>query len=225
MERIKNVIFDFDGTLADTTAEIVSVTKATILELGLPAKSHAECCAMIGVKMEDIGPEFWPGIAGLGQLFADTYRRIAAERGQGYGASLFPGVRETLSLLRDRGIGLAVASSRQNRSLTGYLEHLSILDFFCRVVGGDDVARAKPAPDAVESICRSVGWEAGECVMVGDAVVDLQMGKAAGALTCAAAYGNQAREVLERERPTFVIESISELESLIFSPRLPPRHS
>lgn len=215
MEKTKHLIFDFDGTLADTAPEIVVVTRATIRELGLAEKTEAECRSMIGVKMEEIGPMFWPGIPGLGQLFADTYRRIAAATRRGMTASLFPGVSETLTALRRDGYDLAVASSRSRVSLTDYLDHLAIRDLFVQIVGGDDVPRAKPAPDAVLRLCRDRGWEPGACLMVGDAVVDIQMGASAGARTCAAAYGNQPRETLLTASPTYVIAAFTDLAALL----------
>ena len=75
----KNIIFDFDGTLADTTANILATMHQTISELGLPPRTDDECRATIGLRLEDIPPVLWPEVQDISEKYAATYRRIFEE--------------------------------------------------------------------------------------------------------------------------------------------------
>ena len=79
MNRIKIAILDFDGTLGDTTEVIIRTMQATIRELGLPARTDAECAAMIGLRLVEVPPVLFPEIGLDRDLYAATYRRLFHE--------------------------------------------------------------------------------------------------------------------------------------------------
>ena len=76
MSRIKNIILDFDGTLGDTASVIIQTMQATIGELGLPQRSDEECAAMIGLRLIEIPKVLFPECGDIGELYAETYRRL-----------------------------------------------------------------------------------------------------------------------------------------------------
>ncbi|MDE5727379.1 MAG: HAD family hydrolase, partial [Duncaniella sp.] len=189
MKRIKNLIFDFDGTLADTSSVIIATMQAAIGRLGLPERTDEECASMIGLRLEEIPAVLWPGLPVQSKEFAATYREIFDRRKDTHGVELFPGVGRTLDVLSRLGFGMAIASSRSHRSLDEYVERLGMGGVFSLVVGGNDVANGKPAPDAVLSITDRMGWNPAETMVVGDARFDILMGRNAGTETCAVSYG------------------------------------
>ena len=212
---IKNVIFDFDGTLADTAPVILATMQDTIAELALPPRSEDECRSMIGLPLERIPDELWPGMPELSARFAATYRRIFDRKRKDMTAPLFDGVAETLRALHGEGYGLAVATSRSHASLGEYVEMYGLMELFSYMVGGNDVERCKPWPDPIEKICAHTGWSAGECLMVGDEVYDIEMGHNAGCKTCAVTYGNMTREQLASSHPHAMIDTFRELLAVV----------
>lgn len=214
-QRIKNIILDFDGTLVDTAPLIIATMQATIAELGLPSRTDDECRATIGIRLEDIPDTLWPGNDDTGK-FADTYRRIFEKLKRPLAVKCFPEVLETLNRMYHRGCRMAIASSRSRKSLEEYVELFGISEYFDMLVGGNDVANGKPAPDPVLKILHTCGWKASNTITVGDATVDILMGRAAGTLTCAVTYGNGTRNELGAAAPSYIIDSFDGLESIIF---------
>ncbi|MCC8071079.1 MAG: HAD family hydrolase [Bacteroidales bacterium] len=209
--RIRNLIFDFDGTLLDTAPIILDTMQATIRELGLPARSEAECRATIGLRLEEIGRRLFPDNQEAWETYAPTYRRIFAEHNQPGRAVPFPGVVETIEALAASGYNLAIATSRSHWSLQEFVEQMGWQGVMKQLVGGDDVSRGKPAPDAALKILSEQGWKAEETMMVGDMTYDILMGKAAGLWTCGVTYGNGSRRELEEAGADWVIDRFEEL--------------
>ena len=215
MGKIRNIIFDFDGTLVDTAPLIVTTMRAASRDLGIEERSDVEYRSTIGVRLEDVAAMLWPGNDTARELFAVTYRRKFDELPRPLDVKCFEDVRETLAWLSDAGFSLAIASSRNGESLREYLDMFGITGYFSEVIGGDDVTHGKPSPEPVLTILERCGWSAGETLTVGDAPVDIAMGRDAGTLTCAVIYGNGKESELRSEHPTFVISDIAALIPLV----------
>lgn len=203
---IKQLIFDFDGTLTDTAPVILATMAATIKEMGLPSPTIGQCRATIGMRLEDIPDVLFPGIPNISASFSETYRRIFTQENKPGIAKPFPGVDKTLRLLHSHGYSMAMASSRNRESLRDFIEGFGWTDLFCMLIGGEDVVEAKPAPEPVLTICGKMGWEPSETLVAGDATYDILMGHNAGAHTCAVTYGNQSREQLRSASPDCLID-------------------
>ena len=207
----KNIIFDFDGTLADTTANILATMHQTISELGLPPRTDDECRATIGLRLEDIPPVLWPEVKDLSEKYAATYRRIFEEVKKKLRVNLYPGVKETLMDLHERGVNMAIASSRNRSSLEGFVSELGMEDYFQSLIGGGDVREGKPSPEPVNKILEAHGWNPEETLTVGDMDVDILMGLRAGTETCGVTYGNGSAESLQGAGANRLIDSFSSL--------------
>ena len=217
MEReIKLVIFDFDGTLADTKENIILTFQMTMKELGVEIKSRQECAATIGLTLEDAFKVLYPGMAAEKYiLLRDTYRRIFKENRKILVPGLFPEVMETLEELRRRGYLMSIASSRQSPSLHSFLEDMKIAHLFEYAVGGDNVEHPKPAPDAVLQILRHYNLSAEEAFVVGDMPFDINMATNADVKSCGVTWGNADAAQLKESGANYIIDKMSQLLEIL----------
>lgn len=215
MKGIKNIIFDFDGTLVDTAPLIVATMHAAIDRLNLCQKTDDECKATIGIRLEDVPDIFWPGNELAKREFATTFRREFETLRKSVGAECYTGVLWTLEALHSDGYRMAIASSRSHKSLQEYVDEFDIADYFAMLIGGNDVEHGKPAADPVLKILNTCGWNAAETLTMGDAPVDIQMGKAAGTLTCAVTYGNGTEAELAAAGPDYIISDFPALAEIV----------
>ena len=123
MKTIQNLIFDFDGTLADTAPLIMATMQTTIHELQLPPRTDTECRATIGLRLEDVPAELWPGDTVAENTFVAAYRRIFNRLKRPLSVECFPGVLPTLGHLHRSGFRMAIASSRSQRLARRIVEH------------------------------------------------------------------------------------------------------
>lgn len=209
---IKNIILDFDGTLADTSTVIIKTMQATIKELNLPARSDEECAATIGLRLIEIPAVLFPECGNIGGLYAETYRRLFNIFNTDGAVILYPHVADTLKQLKKRGINLTIASSRSRASLIQYAESLGLSSLISYILGADDVKEGKPNPEPVNKILDIFHLKAEETLVVGDTSFDIQMGKNAGTMTCGVSYGNGSRESLRDA--DWVIDDFGELLKL-----------
>lgn len=210
------VIFDFDGTLGDTCANIIKTMQDTFRTLSYPVAGEDAIRATIGLPLEESFRVLLPGQPEAAILeCARVYREIFELNRKELVPGLFPHVVETLRTLQERGFVLSVATSRRSRSLTGFLHDMGIAGFISYQVCADMVEKAKPDPEAVLKTLRELGVAAADALVVGDMPVDILMGRGAGVKTCGVTYGNGSRESLAAAGADWIIDDISELLALI----------
>ena len=212
---IKLIIFDFDGTLGDTRGNIVTTMQMTIAELGLAGRTDDECASKIGLPLDGCFKALYPDeVKETIQICADTYRRIFQENLLTMKPRVFPKVKETLSILKEQGYTLTIASSRCHKSLSELTHDLKIAEFISYFVGADGVENAKPNPEPVLKTLTATGFNASQTLVVGDMNVDILMGLNAGAKTCGVTYGNGKKRELEEAGADYVIDTIDELTEI-----------
>lgn len=206
------IIFDFDGTLADTDKGIIGTFQATLDKMGIARVPEEKIKSVIGLPLKQ---NFTIG-AGLSDEDADRAVTIYRELFMGIAlqtVSLFPGVEETLKALSERGIPMAIASSRSGNSLKELARVLGIDRYIPQdhIFGVESVARPKPAPDLVYAVLARLGAKPEEALVIGDATYDLEMGRAAGAHTCGVTYGNQSAAQLMTACPDYLLDDLRKL--------------
>ena len=212
---IKLIILDFDGTLGDTRANIVLTMRRTLVRLGYAVPDEETIAATIGVPLEKGFEQMLPGISPDDvALCARTYREIFEKCRKELVPNLFLHVMETLDALKEAGYVLTIASSRSYGSLKEFLQEMGIAPYISYVLGANSVTHAKPHPEPVLKTMANMGFTADETLVVGDMPVDIQMGKGAGARTCAVTYGNASREELIAAGADYVIDDFSELTGI-----------
>jgi len=172
------VIFDMDGTLADSSRAIANAINYVRRRLDLPPMEAQEIVSKINDPHLNGAEYFYES-----ERFEARHEEWFAEY---YSANhhkellLYEGILELLEKLKSRGCLLAVATNAYRRSTLETLEHLGILEFFDAVASYDDVERGKPAPDMLLKILKELGVSKEEALFVGDGHRDALAAEAAG---------------------------------------------
>jgi phosphoglycolate phosphatase len=208
---IKYLVFDFDGTLADTTEGIVQTTRATFARMGLPMPDNADIRLGIGLPLKGA-----LHTAGLPENRldegADIYHEVFYEIAPKH-ITIYPGVREGLERLAAKGFRMGIATSRSEHSLIMLLEEHGIRQYFEVLGSVGCVEKPKPAPDLVLWVMDRMGADPSETMVIGDTTYDIQMGTAAGCRTCAVTYGNHPVEILRTASPDLIVDDLRDLAS------------
>lgn len=205
------VILDFDGTLADTQPLILSSLQRTISALHLPSRTDDECKTIIGLPLKKCFITLLGVDDAMAEQCAEVYRRVFNEDNHPGVVTLFPHVLETLNALHDRGLLLAICSSRARPTLDSFVHTFHLEDYIGMIVSADDVQHHKPHPEPVQKILATLQIKPEDALVVGDASYDILMGAAAGCRTCGVTYGNQSATDLRAAGADFLIDDFAEL--------------
>lgn len=207
MARFDAILFDLDGTLLDSIGLILESYRHTLEAHGLPARTDEDVLSGLGTPLE---AQFrrWVGDDGPVAALVETYIAHNLEVHDRF-VKPYPGVTELVRRLD--GTPLAVVTSKRRRGTEMGLRALGLEDAFAVLVCADDVERPKPHPEPVHRALRFLGADPARTVFVGDAVHDVESGKAAGVRTAAVTWGAGAREALTRSAPDTVSDDAAEL--------------
>ena len=214
--RFEAVLFDLDGTLLDSIALILESYRHTLAAHGLPARSDEDVLSGLGTPLE---AQFrrWVGEeaehAETVQALVDTSIAHNLDVHDRF-VKPYPGVTELVRRLS--GTPVAVVTSKRRRGTEMGLRALGLHDAFEILVCADDVERPKPHPEPVQRALRFLGTDPAKTVFVGDAVHDVEAGKAAGVRTVAVTWGAGRREELERSRPDVMSDDADALARFLF---------
>lgn len=208
----RHVIFDMDGVLVDSFPVMREAFAVAYREtVGDGPAPFPEYTRHLGRYFPDIMRIMGLPLALQEPFVRESYRL----EGQ---VPLFDGVRELLTELNRRGVGLAVATGKSGERARSLLRRLDALHHFAHVIGSDEVARAKPAPDIVLRAMTLLGAKPDDTVMVGDAVTDLASARDAGIAGIAAVWADTDEPALLAMRPAAVLRTPGELLALLGQP-------
>lgn len=187
------VVFDLDGTLADTAPDLIATLNVVLAREGLPGIAYEEARDLIGAGARALierglglsEAEVSP--ARLDRLFADFlahYGDHICDR-----TRLFPGVLEALDGLAARGYRLAVCTNKMEAHSILLIEKLGISDRFAAICGRDTFPWFKPDPRHLTMTVERAGGDPTRCILVGDSRTDVDTGRAAGAGTIGVPFG------------------------------------
>jgi phosphoglycolate phosphatase len=172
------VLFDFDGTLADSFAAITASVNHVRESYGLPALPEQTVREYVGLGLTQLMQDLLPNVP-----TADAVARYRAHHTSVMfsGTKLLPGVLDTLTVLHQRGYRLALCSNKAVAFTRELVRHLGLAALFDAVLGPEDAhGHAKPAPDMLLEALRRLQVSPKEAVYVGDMAVDVHAGHAAG---------------------------------------------
>lgn len=210
---MKNFIFDFDGTLADSGKTGVLATQTAFKKFCLDIPSEETINYFMGVPIEvsfkKMASKYVFEKQEFQELltcFRDFYKQFEADN-----LKLFPDMREVLKSLKEKNKALFVVSSKHSTALLRNLSDFEVDKYFQDIVGSDQVTHFKPDPEGLLTLIDKFNLDVNNSVMIGDAIFDLQMGKSAGIKTCGVVWGAHNTETLRQENPNYLLHQPVEL--------------
>ena len=206
--RYKALIFDWDGTLLDSEARIVSCFQKAAEDIGLPSLSNLVIRNIIGLGLFEAVIRLFPDLEPLRQsAFVERYRHhYFLDQAP---SVLFSGVKETLQSFHEDGYLLAVATGKSRRGLDLALQETGLLPLFA-VTRCADETYSKPDPTMLFEILQELSLRTAEAIMVGDTEYDLEMAERARMDRVAVTYGAHEVERLIRWNPLACFQKFSE---------------
>ena len=211
--RYRLVVFDWDGTLIDSTAVIAECIRAAARDLALPVPSFEQASHVIGLGLRDSLRLAVPTLAPeRTTAFVEAYRHhfLAAEADM----PLFTGVRVLLEDLRARGYLLAVATGKSRRGLDRALAANGMDPLFAASRCADET-RPKPDPAMLHELMTMLDVQARDMLMVGDTSHDLGMAQGAGVDAVAVTYGAHPADALRAMAPLGCVDTVEALDAWI----------
>jgi phosphoglycolate phosphatase len=213
--RFDLIVFDWDGTLFDSTALIVRCIQAACADLGLAVPSAERAAYVIGLGLHDALQHAVPGLSPqrypeLGERYRRHY--VAAQ----HALMLFPGTLEMLHALKGRNHWLAVATGKSRAGLDDALDTVQLRGLFDGTRTADETA-GKPHPMMLQQLMSEFGAAPARTLMVGDTTHDLQLAINAGAASVGVSYGAHESEAFAALGPLHVAHSTADLQAWLLA--------
>ncbi|MBP1044148.1 pyrophosphatase PpaX [Vagococcus sp. BWB3-3] len=210
---LTTVLFDFDGTLADTN-HLISESYLHVLNKYFPGEYDTE-----GVRHFN-GPPLEEVFGNLLPEKADQMVREYREYNHAQHDALiqtFPDVNQSLRRLKAAGLNLAVVSTKYNAVLLKGLDLLEMTPYFHEVIGGNDYQKVKPDPEPLQVAMSRLGVKPEECLMVGDNWHDIQAGHNAGMESVFVSWSQKTTAEMAPYQPDKIVDSMVDLTEWILS--------
>jgi phosphoglycolate phosphatase len=209
VKKFDLVVFDWDGTLFDSTALIVRCIQSACADVGAPTPSDKDAAYVIGLGLQDALRHVAPGLPEarypeLGLRYRHHYNACQHE------LCLFPGTLDMLQALKARHHWLAVATGKGRRGLDDALAHSQLKGLFDGTRTADETA-SKPDPMMLNELMREFGAEPERTLMIGDTTHDLLLARNAGTPSVAVSFGAHEHEAFAAFGPLHVAHSTREL--------------
>jgi phosphoglycolate phosphatase len=214
MSKIKFVMLDFDGTIADSFGSVIHCAEKMCQKEGFPFDKRiiernmgctTEQC--VSLLTGETDPEV---VNRLTHSYNLIYRSIGLDM-----IKLFDGVLDTIKRLHAQGVKFAITSNNVVPAISYVVERLGLMPYLDNIVGVECVEKGKPEPDIALESMRRAGFTPEESVAVGDSTFDMLMGKGAGCHCCGVSYGCDTPQTLKEEGAEWIIDSFAELEKII----------
>ena len=211
---LNNYIFDFDGTLADTQTAIFETWTLTCQQLQLPPISLESIRSTMGWNLTRIAQIVAQndGINTTQNLvlaYKTNYKIVS--NAEPSPIKLFDGIMELLQSLKSQNKQLFVASAKSSQALNDGLNKLKIKEFFVDIIGAEDVVFSKSNPEAIDTLVAKYNLVRSETLMIGDALVDIQMGQNANVLTCGVIWGATDEQTMSTFGADYIVSQVSDI--------------
>ena len=190
---MRTVIFDLDGTLADTSGDLIAAANVCFRQMGLGDVLQARRDAAIALRGGRMMLRH--GLAGCGRPDEDLVERYYPVFLEAYGAAidmhtvLYPGAMAAVEALKTRGYGVGICTNKPEALAEQLLRALGVREAFASMVGADTLAVRKPDPEPLREAARRAGGDPARCLLVGDSDTDRQTARAAGVPCALVTFG------------------------------------
>ncbi|GHU13818.1 phosphoglycolate phosphatase, bacterial [Betaproteobacteria bacterium] len=187
------ILFDLDGTLLDTIADLVTASNLMLIDLGRPTRPQAQIHSFVGKGVANLvgrcltegGPPVTDAELTLAlEVFCRHYTRVNGQITRPY-----PGVPELLAQLAARKLKMAIVTNKATAFTLPLLEQFELAHYFSAVVCGDTLPIRKPDPAVIDHTCARLGVKPAEALMIGDSANDALAARGAGAPVLLVSYG------------------------------------
>ena len=207
--EIDLVMFDLDGTLADTGQDLASAVNYVRSHLSLEPLDDRVVYGHVGRGVEhllrsSLPESYQERFQEVMELFLKRYENHLLDT-----TVLYPYVQETLHYFR--GKKRAVVSNKLHRLTVLVVRGLGIESCFDAILGGDSMRQKKPDPELLHNVLATFGVRPVKALMVGDGGTDVEAGKKAGVITCGVTYGLAKPEEIIAAKPDFLIDDLRQL--------------
>ena len=211
----KVVVFDWDGTLIDSTSAIVAAIRGAAADLGLEVPSHEQASHVIGLGLRDAIRTAVPTISDDQEdAFIDRYKVHFFQRDPHL--QPFEGIVEVLDALAKTSSWLAVATGKSRVGLDRALRQTGWKDRFVTSRCADE-GSPKPAPWMLQDICAELGVATSQALMIGDTTHDLGMARRAGSAAIGVSYGAHPRSALGGEPALVLVDTVAQLRAEVLA--------
>lgn len=209
------IIWDWDGTLADSTSIIIDAITTASAELGLGEIPRPSASNIIGLSLNEAIKQL------LGDVGTEKTQALAARYRHNYylheeNIPLFDGVVKTIAELKKRGFKLAVATGKGRHGLDLAIERSGLTNYFYATRTVDECF-SKPHPQMLDELMDICVTTPERTLMIGDTSYDLQMAQNADVKSLAVTYGAQSREQLLRYNPIASFDDFSSLSNWLMA--------
>lgn len=215
MKRL--IIFDLDGTLLNTIADLAQSTNHALHSLGYPTHPESTYNLMVGNGINKLferalpeGEKSEENVLRVRQAFIPHYDVHNADKSRPY-----PGIPELLAQLQAEGLQIAVASNKYQSATEKLIAHYFPEVHFTAVFGQREGINVKPDPTIVEDILSIAQVDKEAVLYVGDSGVDMQTALNAGVTACGVTWGFRPRTELEKFHPKYIVEKAEEIRGVI----------
>jgi len=213
MGKARLAIFDCDGTLVDSQADIIGAMETAFAQQGLSPPRRSETRRIVGLSSPEAIRALAPQLSGdavtaLAEAYKQAYYN-ARQSGQ-LQEPLYDGIADLLHSLYDGGWMLAVATGKSDRGLHNCLTHHGIRDLFISLQTADRHP-SKPHPSMLQQAMADAGTSAADSIVIGDTFFDIDMARAAGCKSIGVSWGYHEVEELSEAGADFIANDMAEL--------------
>lgn len=213
--NINFIIFDFDGVIADTEADIAGAVQATQKQWQSKVMLIPEITKFVGHGAAYLIANCIPHISQEESAKAlEWYKKYYLEHCV-VDTRLYPNVEETLEWFQGNNGKMAVVSNKPEPLTKLILEQLGVIEYFEIVLGPESLKNMKPHPEGLIKAIDFCGGKAENTLMVGDSYSDIEAGMAAGTYTCGVLFGIGDKQKLIESKPDFLIEDMLQIKDNI----------
>jgi len=205
--------FDLDNTLVNSNKAHISAFKKAFLKFGLEKRTKKEILKYFSYESTVLVKKIYPKLSKKDiKDIVDYHDKIISKEAIKY-ATPFRGAKPILKKLK-KNYKLALTSNCKHNEMLAIMRAVGIdRKLFKAIIGNDDVRKPKPSPNEIKKAMRILKIKKG--YMVGDSILDVRAGKRAGLKTIAVATGNHSKKELRKEKPDYLLNSVSEIRKII----------
>lgn len=210
------VIFDFDGTVADTGEGILKSLQYSFIAMGDPAPDLSDLEKFIGPPVYYSYTTFYGISEDRVDLYVKKYRERYSKKGI-YESKVYDGIIELINSLKEKGIKVGIASSKPERLIYAVSDYLEITDLFDAIVGvKSDNSKHSSKAGLISQAMKDMGADdQSKVLMVGDRCFDIDGAHEAGIKCCGALWGFGSEVEFKEHCAEFIVKNPLEIENLL----------